>query len=44
MIFVWPAPVVMFAPLGMIPDGLPRNPVEVKVEVEAADTTLSGTS
>ena len=30
LIFVRPAPVVMFAPLGVIPDGLFRNPVEVE--------------
>ena len=31
-------PYVMLAPLGVIPDdGLPRNPVEVEVEVEALD-------
>ena len=30
LIFVRPAPVVMFAPLGVIPDGLPRIPVEVE--------------
>ena len=38
LIFVRPAPVVMFAPLGVIPDGLPRIPVEV--EVEAMSFTL----
>ena len=30
LIFVRPAPVVMFAPLGVIPDGLPKIPVEVQ--------------
>ena len=38
MIFVRPAPVVMFAPLGVIPDGLPRIPVEV--EVTQSETEL----
>ena len=39
LIFVRPAPVVTFAPLGVIPDGLPRIPVEVLLGTSTTMTT-----